>query len=364
MPRPRTPLNSYGRITTVQVEPGKWRARTRYRFESGRLKQVERFAASEAKAKIALKAALVGIQESAAVDVKRETHVRDLGERYLVEKAGRAPRTVEDYTYIVRKIIVPKIGDLAVSEATAERLQRFLNEVASERGLGRAKNTRAVLSGMMGIAARSDAVKANPVRELARVEAKPKGAPQIPLEQLPILLDTVRADERLQQTDMVDLIEFLAGTGARISEALGLDWVDVDDACMVVTIRKSKTTAGERKIIVPAAVTASLTRRERRDGPVFPTVLLKRRDRRNTSNEWQAARERLGLGDYTFHSFRKTVATALDEAGLSARAVAEYLGHANPSLTMNVYMSKTVGGAAAAGALDSVMASPTIVGTN
>ncbi|WP_198553617.1 MULTISPECIES: tyrosine-type recombinase/integrase [Microbacterium] len=104
-----------------------------------------------------------------------------------------------------------------------------------------------------------------------------------------------------------------------------------------------------------AAAVVTLVRRERRDGPVFPTPFLKRRDRRNTANEWRAARERLELGEYTFHSFRKTVATALDQAGLSARAIAEYLGHADPSLTMNVYMSKPVGGTAAARALDEVL---------
>ncbi len=104
-----------------------------------------------------------------------------------------------------------------------------------------------------------------------------------------------------------------------------------------------------------AAAVVTLVRRERCDGPVFPTPFLKRRDRRNTANEWRAARERLELGEYTFHSFRKTVATALDQAGLSARAIAEYLGHADPSLTMNVYMSKPVGGTAAARALDEVL---------
>jgi integrase len=65
---------------------------------------------------------------------------------------------------------------------------------------------------------------------------------------------------------------------------------------------------------------------------------------------------RLELPDgYTFHAFRKTVATALDQAGLSARDVAEYLGHANPALTQTVYMSKTVGGRRVADALDSVL---------
>lgn len=54
----------------------------------------------------------------------------------------------------------------------------------------------------------------------------------------------------------------------------------------------------------------------------------------------------------TTHSFRKTVATALDHSGLSAREIADYLGHENPSLTQDVYMAKSTGGTKAAKALD------------
>ena len=362
MVRPRTPLSSYGRINSVEVEPGKWRARARYRFESGRLRQVERFASTRAKAEAALRRALTEIQESTAVDVKRETRMRDLGERFLREKSGRAPRTVETYERSVRKVIVPRVGDLAVSEATPERLQRLIETIAAENGPGEAKKARAVLSGMMGLAARSDAIKTNPVRELAPIEGGGDGAVPIPLEALPAVLDAVRRDERMRAADMVDLVEFLAGTGARISEAIGLDAADVTildvggDAAAIVRIRKSKTNAGERTIRVPAQTAAMLKRRGLREGPVFPTPLGKRRDRRNTSAEWQAFRERAGLPGYTFHSFRKTVATALDQAGLSPRDIAEYLGHADPALTMSVYMSKAVGGSKAASALDSVMA--------
>lgn len=366
MARPRTPLSSYGTIRAVEVAPGKWRARTRYRFDDGKLRQVERFAASQAKAETALRKALTEVQATSATDVKRETRIRDLGERFLLSKAGRAPRTIETYEHSVRKVIVPRIGDLAVSEVTSERLQRLLDVVTAENGPGEAKKARAVLSGMMGLAARSDAVKTNPVRELAAIEAKAVGATAVPLDELPGLLDKVRADERLQAMDMVHLVEFIAGTGVRISEAVDLEWSDVEITApagiptigATIAVRKSKTTAGERRITVPAAVAVVLAARERRDGPVFPTPLLKRRDRRNTAAEWQEARKRLGFDPrWTFHAFRKTVATALDQAGLTARDIAEYLGHANPSLTMNTYMSKTVGGRRAADALDSVMAS-------
>lgn len=358
MARPRTPLSSFGRVSTVEVAPGKWRARTRYRFDDGKLRQVERFAPSRAKAEAALKRALTDIQVSTASEVKRETRIRDLGERFLLAKANRAPRTVETYTHSVRKVIVPRIGDLAVSEATADRLQRTVDAITAENGPGEAKKARAVLSGMMGLAARSDAVKTNPVRELAPIQAKTEGggATPVPLTELPGILELLAGDKRASETGLTDLMVFIAGTGVRITEAIDLNVSDVVGS--VVTIRKSKTTAGERRITIPAAVVDMLARRgsvSREPEPLFPTPLGKRRDRRNTSGEWQRTRERLGIGDYTFHSFRKTVGTALDQAGLSARDIAEYLGHTDPSLTMNTYMSKKVGGRKAADALDSLM---------
>lgn len=42
----------------------------------------------------------------------------------------------------------------------------------------------------------------------------------------------------------------------------------------------------------------------------------------------------------TAHTFRHTVATLLDLAGLSAREIANYLGHKHASMTQNVCMSR------------------------
>jgi integrase len=47
-----------------------------------------------------------------------------------------------------------------------------------------------------------------------------------------------------------------------------------------------------------------------------------------------------GLEWITSHSFRKTTATMLDEAGLSARQIADQHGHARPSMTQDVYMGR------------------------
>lgn len=43
------------------------------------------------------------------------------------------------------------------------------------------------------------------------------------------------------------------------------------------------------------------------------------------------------------HTFHKTAATILDRAGMSAAEIAAYLGHANPSMTQDVYMNTLEG---------------------
>ncbi|MGW7682259.1 tyrosine-type recombinase/integrase [Kribbella sp. NPDC054772] len=54
----------------------------------------------------------------------------------------------------------------------------------------------------------------------------------------------------------------------------------------------------------------------------------------------------------TSHVFRKTTATILDDAGQSARQIADQLGHARPSMTQDVYMGRKAKNPAAAIALE------------
>jgi len=54
----------------------------------------------------------------------------------------------------------------------------------------------------------------------------------------------------------------------------------------------------------------------------------------------------------TSHTFRKTVATRLEEAGFTPRQVADQLGHANPSMTLDVYFGRQVVNAAGAKVLE------------
>jgi integrase len=50
--------------------------------------------------------------------------------------------------------------------------------------------------------------------------------------------------------------------------------------------------------------------------------------------------KKLGVPDVTTHSFRKTVATRIDDEGLSAWIGAHHLGHTDVSMTQDRYMTQ------------------------
>jgi len=73
---------------------------------------------------------------------------------------------------------------------------------------------------------------------------------------------------------------------------------------------------------------------------IFPSTGGTLRDPNNFGKRWRTVRERLGVPGVNAHSFRKTVATLIDDEGLSARIGADHLGHSKVSMTQDRYMSR------------------------
>jgi integrase len=370
MARPRTPIGTHGSINVTEVKPGLWRARARFRFDDGSIRQIERFAHNKTRALTSLQLAMTEVADHIGSDISRGTRLSQLAEMFLESKANLAPRSVDTYRQAIQHLIKPRIGQLSVGEATPDRLQRFFTELIRVNGPGAAKSCRSVVSGMMGLAVRSGAIRVNPVREIERIPRPGKGSVAVPVAELPELLSSIAKNERLQHLDIADLLIFMAGTGCRISEACALQWSDLDLNTGSVTFSRNvvrargrglvlqdhtKTTSGDRTVRIPQTLLDLLSRRSGAPTSVqfvFPTNQGNLRDPRNTSRAWLEERESLGYPDISSHSFRKTIATLMDGEGLSARDIAEYIGHKNPSLTQDVYMSKKAGGSRAADAIE------------
>jgi integrase/recombinase XerD len=147
------------------------------------------------------------------------------------------------------------------------------------------------------------------------------------------------------------LLEVLYGTGARISEAVGLDVDDLDTVDRTVLLRGK----GGKERIVPVgsyavdAVADYLTR-ARPDlvaaGKGTPALFLNARGGRlSRQSAWTVlvkAAERAGVTtDVSPHTLRHSFATHLLDGGADVRVVQELLGHASVTTTQ-VYTLVTV----------------------
>ena len=87
---------------------------------------------------------------------------------------------------------------------------------------------------------------------------------------------------------------------------------------------------------------------------MFPAPLGGWRDRPILEPDLRDAFAAAGFDWVTTHTFRKTVATLMDHAGLSSRAAADQLGHANTSMTTDVYFGRKITTTGAATVLEAV----------
>jgi integrase len=73
---------------------------------------------------------------------------------------------------------------------------------------------------------------------------------------------------------------------------------------------------------------------------IFSSTAGTFRDPNNFNKQWRQVRDELGVPNVTTHSFRKSLATLIDDKGLSARIGADHLGHTNVSMTQDKYVSR------------------------
>lgn len=147
------------------------------------------------------------------------------------------------------------------------------------------------------------------------------------------------------------LLEALYSTGARISEAVGLDVDDVDTQSRSVLLRGK----GDKQRLVPigrpavSALDVYLVRGRpdlARRGKGTPAIFLNARGGRlSRQSAWQVlqdAAERAGItAGVSPHTLRHSFATHLLEGGADVRVVQELLGHASVTTTQ-IYTLVTV----------------------
>ena len=360
----RLQIGEHGEIT-YRAKRDQWTASFYYRNSQGQRRRIEATSSSKTAARREALASLDRVMASGGLGhYSARTTFAEVAEEWyqqiarLVEQDRRSPTTLELYRRVLDLHVLPAIGDLRLSELSVARLDHFLHEKHRSASYAIAKVCRSVTSGVCGFAVRRDAMRFNPVRDVAPLEeGGRKPARAMTLEEVRRWLTVLDASEYARRKDLPDLVRFLLGTGCRLGEALGVRWEDVDLVGQSVHVRRTvirvaneglrtkspKSRSGERLLGIPAWLVQLL--RERRsivtgDGPVFPDAVGGYRDSQNVERAFRAVREGTDFAWVVPHTYRKTVATLMDRGGLSARTIADQLGHSRISMTQDVYLGR------------------------
>lgn len=187
------------------------------------------------------------------------------------------------------------------------------------------------LRGVLKTAARNGLIEANPFDKLFAHES-------VKADQRKMrCMDSDEIDKLLQASGEDRTMFFtLISTGLRIGELRALVWDDVDLVNGAIHVRKSKTKAGERAVMLFPALIRLLSALKLQSEPgvelvfPFPYTTIHHRFRRAT----RAA----GIPDYTIHECRHTYASILiSNPENELTWIAKQLGHASPDITLKVY---------------------------
>jgi integrase len=254
------------------------------------------------------------------------------------------------------------------------RVDRIIRDLREHSGPGTATHAKVVLSGILGLAVRHDALDSNPMRELTpsrRGKNDRKTKVNLTEESLVGPRKHLRASDDAVKADLVDLIDVLSGLGCLIGELLALDWTKVDEKAGTLAIEgtvirvpgkglivqpHTKPSAGMRTITIPAWVLEILVRRyESAAGEwVFPSTKGTLRDAGNTRTRLRAVLKGMsgkGLAPARVppaggHPARcQGPVRPRDRGPPGPRAV---------SMTQDVYMARRVTGALAADAMENL----------
>jgi integrase/recombinase XerD len=282
--------------------------------------------------------------------------------QYLVVERGLAANTVESYQRDLRRYaeVLAACGKTQLGDVRTPDVAAFLAALRTgdedHPPLAVSSAGRAVVAvrGLHAFALAQGLCAADPANDVTP-PAPPKRLPKaISVAEVERLLEAAGSTQDPDPRVLRDraLLEFLYGTGARISEAVGLDLRDLDLSADPAVLLSGK---GGKQRFVPVgsyavrALEAYLVRgrpalavgARRPSNAVFLNARGGRLTRQGAWGVLGEAANRSGKEGVSPHTLRHSFATHLLDGGADIRVVQELLGHASVTTTQ-VYTLVTV----------------------
>ena len=297
-------------------------------------------------------------QAEAEDSVGSGTPTADYAEDFITRHSEVAPATREEYMRAVRDLRLARIGEVPISMLKPSDVQDWMIWLRDERGLGSASRNKkhGVLAMVCKYAA---AIGDAPIIATGLLKA-PKDLPKPVNSLTESSALEVAAQLRARLPEPLALAGIIAlMTGMRRGEICALMWRDFDAKAGTLGISRTlhskgqgiyalgdtKTSQGNRTIILPESVAALLRARKKNSisqwifpQPTSPELPM------NPGTAYRRLKtllEKAGLPSIRFHDLRHTFATHALTSGVDAKTLAGILGHTNASFTLDTYTHVT-----------------------
>ncbi len=272
------------------------------------------------------------------------------------------PAVIRQYSRSVRLYVEPELGSRKLSSLSRVDVQDFADRLlATGLDPSSVKNTLMPLRVIYRRAFARSEVAINPTMGLELPATRGRRQRIADPVEAATLIEALPAGER-------PLWALALYSGLRRGELWALRWEDVDFEAGVIHVRRAwdvhegeiepKSGAGIRKVPIASVLRRSLLEQKLRNGGhpkkrILASAENQLRDSTTLTarahRRWKAA----GLEPIGLHECRHTFASMMIAAGINAKALSTYIGHASISITLDRYGHLMPGNEAeAAGKLD------------
>jgi integrase len=285
-------------------------------------------------------------------------------DRWLTRKKAEVKAsTLQGYRLIIVNLVTPKFGKLALSDLKRGAIRDWLAAIDEDRKEKdkvtnkRLANIQSCMRSALADAVGDEIIESNPLAgyTYSRIERPVEGEPDDDVD--PFTPDEQAAVVAKMRPGERALVQFFLWTGLRTSEAIALNWSDIDFIGGFVRVRRAitreakgvaeypKTDAGRRdvKMLAPARAALleqkALTFMAELDGPVFvnPTTRQRYTGSPQIWKVWQTALKHAGVRYRRPYQTRHTYASMMLSAGEHPMWVAKQMGHADWTMIARVY---------------------------